>query len=170
MQLLYSKDARVTKYWPIARTSLQDNSNSLPIVGDRYSTTRTQNAFASLIMAIEAFDPPSYWYNLSSNNNGSLCKLLLLEGCMFLSMLIKCGLFRRKIVCGTITKIIRNDQWTSFKSEYDLVNIEIIKSNVDVLVENSCAGGMCHLSGLEIKIILHPSKYPNNTSLIILLQ
>ena len=30
--------------------------------------------------------------------------------------------------------IIRNDQWTSFKSEYEL-NFEIIKSKVDVLVE-----------------------------------
>ena len=60
MQLLYSKDARVTKYRPITRTSLQDNSNSLPIVGDRYSTTRTRNVFASLSMVIEAFGPPSY--------------------------------------------------------------------------------------------------------------
>ena len=40
----------------------------------------------------EVFDPPSYWYNLSSNNDGILCKLLLLEKCIFLSILIKCGL------------------------------------------------------------------------------
>ena len=75
MQSLYSKDDRVTKCRPITRTRLQDNSNSLPIVGDRYSTTRTRNAFASLIMSIETFDPPSYY--------GSLCKLLLLEECVF---------------------------------------------------------------------------------------
>ena len=60
MQTLHSKDARVTKYRPITHSSLQDNSNSVPIVGDRYSGTRTRNAFASLIMTIEAFDPPSY--------------------------------------------------------------------------------------------------------------
>ena len=35
-------------------------------------------------MLIEAFDPPSYWYNLLSNNDGSVCKLLLLEECIFL--------------------------------------------------------------------------------------
>ena len=49
-------------------------------------------------MPIEFFDPPSYWYNLSSNNDGSLCKLLLLEECMFLYMLIKYGLIRRNVV------------------------------------------------------------------------
>ena len=87
-------------------------------------------------MEIEAFDPPSYWYNLSSNNDGSLCKLLLLEECISLSILIKCGLIRRKVVRGEMTTIICNDQWTSFKSEYELVNIEIIKPKVDVLVEN----------------------------------
>ena len=47
-------------------------------------------------------------------------------------MLIKCRRIRQKIVCGEITTIIHNDQWTSFKSEYELVNIEIIKSKVVV--------------------------------------
>ena len=32
--------------------------------------------------------------------------------------------------------MIRNDEWTSFKNEYELVNIEIIKSKVVLLVEN----------------------------------
>ena len=136
MQSLYSKDARVIRCRPITRTSLQDNINSLPIVGNRYSTARTRNAFVSLIISIEAFGPPSYWYSLSSNNDGSLCKLLLLEEWIILSILIKCELIRRKVVCGEMTTIIRNDQWTSFKSEYELINIEIIKSKVDVLVEN----------------------------------
>ena len=76
----------------VTHKSLQENDNSLHIVGDRYSSTTTQNVFTSLIMSIETFDPPSYWYNLSSNNDGSLCKLLLLEKCIFLSILIKCGL------------------------------------------------------------------------------
>ena len=35
-----------------------------------------------------------------------------------------------------MTTIILNDQWLSFKSEYEIVNIEIKKSKVDVLVEN----------------------------------
>ena len=61
-------------------------------------------------MSIEAFDPPSYWYNLSSNNDRSLCKLLLLEEHIFKSIMIKHGLIRRKIVCGEKTSIILNDQ------------------------------------------------------------
>ena len=45
-------------------------------------------------------------------------------------------LFVEMLCCGEMTTIIRNNQYTSFKSEYELVNIEIIKSKVDVLVEN----------------------------------
>ena len=60
---------------------------------------------------------------------------MLLEECIFLSILIKCGLIRRKVICGEMATMIRNDEWTSFKNEYELVNIEIIKSKVDVLVE-----------------------------------
>ena len=63
----------------VIHKSLQENNNSLPIVGDRYTSTRTCDAFASLIMSIQAFDPPSCWYNLSSNNDGSFFQLLLLE-------------------------------------------------------------------------------------------
>ena len=54
----------------------------------------------------------------------------------FLSILIKYGLIRRKVVRDEITTIIRNNQWTSFKTEYELVHISIIKSKVDVLAEN----------------------------------
>ena len=50
--------------------------------------------------------------------------------------MIKCGVIRRNAVCGEMTTIILNDQWISFKSEYELVNIEINKSKVDVLLEN----------------------------------
>ena len=53
----------------------------------------------------------------------------------FLSTLVKGGLIRRNCFSGEMTTIIRNDQWTSFRSEYWL-DIEIIKSKVDVLVEN----------------------------------
>ena len=35
-----------------------------------------------------------------------------------------------------LTTLIRNDQWTSFKSEYELVYIEINKLKVDILVQN----------------------------------
>ena len=84
MQSLFSKDTRVTKCQTHIHQNLQDNTNSLPIVGDRYSSTRTRDAFASLIIPIQDFDPPSYWYNLSSNKDGSLCQLLLLEECIFL--------------------------------------------------------------------------------------
>ena len=81
-------------------------------------------------------DPPSYWYNLLSNIDGSLCQLLLLKECIFLSILIKYGLIRRTVVCGEMTTIIRNDQWTSFNSAYELVNSESNKSKVDALIQN----------------------------------
>ena len=90
MQSLHSKNARVTKYRSITHTSSQYNNKSLPIVGGRYSRTRTRDTFASLIMSIETFDPPPYWYDLSSNNKRILCKLFLLEECISLSILIKC--------------------------------------------------------------------------------
>ena len=106
---------------------------SLATVGGLYNSTGTRGAFASLVISILAFDSPSYWYNLSSNNKGSSCQLLLLEECIFHSILIKYGNIRRTIVSGEMTTIIRNDQWTSFKSEYEL-DIEINKSTVDILV------------------------------------
>ena len=101
MQSLFSKDARVTKCQRHIHPNLQHSINPLPIVGDRYSSTRTRDAFASLIILIQAFDPPSYWYNLSSNKDESLCPLLLLEECFFL-ILVKCGLIRRKVVRGQL--------------------------------------------------------------------
>ena len=54
----------------------------------------------------------------------------------FLSILVKCGLVRRKVVSSEMTTIIWNYQWTSFKSEYEL-DIKIIKSKVDVLFEDN---------------------------------
>ena len=60
-------------------------------------------------MSIQAYDSPYFWYNLSSNNEGSLCQLLLLEECIFHSVLVKCGLIRRKVVSGEMATIIRND-------------------------------------------------------------
>ena len=71
---LYYKDTRVIKCRPITHTNVQENNISLPIVGDIYSYTRIHNAFSSLMMLIEYFNPPSYWFNLSSNNEGNLCK------------------------------------------------------------------------------------------------
>ena len=85
-------------------------------------------------MSIEDFDPPSYWYNLSSNNEGSVCKLFLLEERIFLFILIKCGLIREKVVRGEMTTIIQKDQCISFISQYELVNVEINKYKIDVIV------------------------------------
>ena len=136
MRSLYSKDTRVTKYQVVIHTSLQENNNSLPIVGDRYSSTRTRNTFASLNMSIQAFDIPSYWYNLSINNDGSLCKLLLLEEWIFLSILLTCGLIHQKVVIGAMTTIIVYDKWKLLITEYKLVNVKINKWKVDVLVRN----------------------------------
>ena len=91
MRSLYSKDARVTTCRVVTHTSLQENNNSLHIVSDRYLSTRTRNTFASLIISIEAFDPPSYWYNSSRNNEGSLCQLLLLD---FVG-----GFYQQNLIC-----------------------------------------------------------------------
>ena len=96
----------------------------------------TRNVFASLIMSIQAFDPQSYWYNLSSYNDGNVCKLLLLDECIFISILLKCGLLRQQVVSGDMTTIIVYDKWKSFIVEYELVNIEINQSKVDVLFRN----------------------------------
>ena len=127
MQSLLSADTRVSKCPTTTRTNLQGSTNSLAIVGDRNNSTRTRDAFASLIISIQSYNSPSFWYNLSSNNEGSLCQLLLLEQCIFHSILVKCGLIRRKVLAGEMATIIRNDAWTSFKSEYEL-DIEINKS------------------------------------------
>ena len=109
MQSLLSTDARVKKCPTTTSTNLQGSTNSLAIAGDRYNGTRTRNPFASLIMSIQAYDSPSFWYNLSSNNEGCLCQLLLLKECIFHSVLVKCGLIRRKVVSGEIATIICND-------------------------------------------------------------
>ena len=87
-------------------------------------------------MSTQAFDPPSYWYNLTNNDDGSLCKLLLFKERIFKFILIKCGIIRQKVVRGNITTIILNDQWNLFIIEYELLNIEINKVKIDVLVEN----------------------------------
>ena len=97
----------MTKYRPITHTSLQDNNISLPIVGDVYPCKWTRNVFASLSMSTESFNPPSYWYNLSIDTAGSLYKLFLLEECVFLSIIIKCGLIHQKVVRSEMTTIIQ---------------------------------------------------------------
>ena len=63
-----------------------------------------------------------------------ICQVIMIEvyvnycyskSVFFLSIMIKCGLIRRKEVCGEMTTIILNDQSISFKLEYDFFNIEI---------------------------------------------
>ena len=116
MKSLLFTDARVRKCPITSRTNWKGSINSQAIVGDRYDSTRTRDAFASLIVSIQAYDSPPFWYNLSSNNEGSVCQLFLLEECIFHSILVKCGLIRRKVVSGEMATIIRNDTWTSFIS------------------------------------------------------
>ena len=52
----------------------------------------------------------------------------------FISILLKCGLIRQQIICGDTTTIIVYDKWKSFIAEYELDDVEIINSKVDVLV------------------------------------
>ena len=65
-----------------------------------------------------------------------MCKLLLLEECMFISILLKYGLIRQQVVSGDMTTIIVYDKWKSFIAEYELANIEINESKFDILVRN----------------------------------
>ena len=44
--------------------------------------------------------------------------------------------FVKKNVSGDITTEIFYDKWRSFIAEYELVNVEINKSKVDILVQN----------------------------------
>ena len=76
-------------------------------------------------MSIQAFDPPSYWYNLLSNNGGSVCKLLLLE-----EYILKCGLIRQKVVSGDMTTIVMYDKLKIFIAEYELVSVELINQKL----------------------------------------
>ena len=39
--------------------------------------------------------------------------------------MIKYGLIRQKVVRGDMTTIILNDQWDSFITKYELINVEI---------------------------------------------
>ena len=50
--------------------------------------------------------------------------------------MIKYGLIRRKVVRDEMETITMNGQWILFISEYELINVEINKSKVDVLVED----------------------------------
>ena len=81
-------------------------------------------------MSIQAFGPPFYWYNLWSNNDGSLCKLLLLEECIFVSILLTCGLIRQQVVSGEMTTIVMYDKLKIFIAEYELVSVELINQKL----------------------------------------
>ena len=50
--------------------------------------------------------------------------------------MVKYGLIRRKVVRDEMETITMNGQWILFISEYELINVEINKSKVDVLVKN----------------------------------
>ena len=80
---LLSKDDTVTKCRRFVRTKLRQSNITLPIVDDKYSFTRTRNALVALITSIQSLEPPSYWYNITENSIGSVCKLFRLEECIF---------------------------------------------------------------------------------------
>ena len=73
------KDMTVTKCPPFIRTNLSKSNNSLPAVDNKYSFTRAHNVLASLTTSITSLDFPSYWYTLSDNGKGRLCKLFRLK-------------------------------------------------------------------------------------------
>ena len=133
---LFPQDVTVTRCRPIVHTTLFMSNISLPVVDDIYSFTRTHNTFVSLITSIENFEPPSLWYKLSDNGKGSLCELLRLGECVFLSTLETCGLIRQKKVNRKMTVSIVQDQYISFISQYELIKVECIKSKVSVVANN----------------------------------
>ena len=133
---LSSKDARVTRYPPFIRTNFLQRNKPLPPVDDKYSFTRARNALVLLIMSIESLEPPSYWYNLSSNGIGSLCELFRLEECVFLSLMRTCGLIRQKIINGNTSIIIEKDKWNILLSQYEVCDIEISTSKFTNVIDN----------------------------------
>ena len=94
---------------------------------------------------------------------------MLLEECIFNSVLVKCGLIRLIVVSGEMVTIILNDTWTSFKSKYEL-GIENNKLKVDILVKNKVVRRNVYFIRIGKKIILHLSKHPNNTRLVNILH
>ena len=65
-----------------------------------------------------------------------MCKLLLLAEYICLSILERCGLIRRKVVRTERTTLIQKNRWISFILEYELIDFEINKSKLDVLIED----------------------------------
>ena len=64
-----------------------------------------------LITSIESLEPPSYWYNISNNGKGSLCKLFRLENCVCgLSITRTCGLICQRKVNGKTSFYVEKDK------------------------------------------------------------
>ena len=108
---ILSEDVTVTKCPSITdRISFQKN-NVLPFISDNYSFTRTRYTFDSLLVSFDNSNPPSIWYNLSNNNDGSLFELPRVKECIFDSVLSKCGIIRHKVVKGNNNISILKDNW-----------------------------------------------------------
>ena len=80
---LSSKDNTVSNGPANLSSNLLKGNISLSTVGDNYSFTRARNALALLISSIDSLESPSYWYNMSNNDIGSVCELFLLQDCVF---------------------------------------------------------------------------------------
>ena len=73
-------------------------------------------------------------------------------------------MIRQKVVNGDITTVILYDKWRSFIAEYKIVNVEINKSKVDVLVQNKLVRRNVYFLRIGNKNYFHFSKHPNNTA------
>ena len=73
----------------------------------------------------------------------------------------------QKFVHCDMTTIILFGQYKSIITEYELVNVKINKSKIDVLVENKLLRKEVSFIQVSKKIILHISKHLNNAALVV---
>ena len=136
LRIIHYRRQDVKKSPYFVRTKLRQSNIPLPIVNDKYSSTRARNALVALISSIESLESKSYWYNITENSIGSLCELFRLEECVFLSIIRTCGLIRQKITDGKSSYTIEHLKWDALLSQYELRDIEISTSKLTVIGGN----------------------------------
>ena len=87
---------------------------------------------ALFLISIQQSDPPTYWYNMSNNNAGSVCELIRVKECIVSSILKICGLIRYQLLRGNMTIYILKDKWKSFSTEYQLSDLEMETSKLNI--------------------------------------
>ena len=110
MGSLLTEDSSVEKGSAINDSILLTSNSSVPTICNTYMLKKTRNSFVSSLVLVQQSDPPSYWYNIYNNNNGSLCELLHVEECILSSILKMCGIIRYQLIRGNMTIYILKDK------------------------------------------------------------